>query len=54
MLSKGWGPLSTPAKRGDVALSFTSPAVSVRAETEEGPGVHTSSGERGGAGEPDR
>lgn len=41
-------------QRGDVALSFTSPAVSVRAETEKGPGVQTSSGERGGAGEPDR
>lgn len=45
------------AKRGDVELSFTSPAVSERAETEEGPGARTrvtSSGERGGAGEPDR
>lgn len=44
------------AKRGDVELSFTSPAVSERAET-EGPGAQTrftSSGERGGAGEPDR
>lgn len=46
MLREGWGPLSTPAKGGDVVLSFTSPAVSVRAETEEGPGVRTSSGER--------